>query len=86
VTINPIFERYHTYSCTEAILNSAQIAANIAAQINASNPYCTAMGPASSALKPAPAGDIQVTSGDGSVAATLQNYIHSVTLGDRRTT
>jgi hypothetical protein len=42
LTINPVFAPYNTYSCTEDGLNSAQIAANIAAQINASDPYCTA--------------------------------------------
>jgi len=31
-----------TYSCYEGSLNSAQIAANVAAQINATDPNCTA--------------------------------------------
>ena len=31
-----------TYSCYEGSLNSAQIAANVAGQINASDPNCTA--------------------------------------------
>ena len=66
-----------TYSCYEGSLNSAQIAANVAAQINASDPNCTATvgGQYNNeiliTLKAGVAGPIAVSSSDGSAAASL---------------
>ena len=66
-----------TYSCYEGSLNSAQIAANVAAQINASDPNCTATvgGQYNNeiliTLKAGVAGPVAVSSSDGSAAASL---------------
>ena len=66
-----------TYSCLEGSLNSAGIASNIAAQINASDPNCTATTGGASGneilitLKPSVAGPVSVSSSDGSAADTL---------------
>jgi hypothetical protein len=66
-----------TYSCLEGSLNSAGVAANIAAQINAFDPNCTATvggqydNEIFIALKPAVAGPVAVSSSDGSAADTL---------------
>src|SRR5271166_2831010 len=66
-----------TYSCLEDSLNSAGVANNIAGQINASDPNCTATtrGAYSNeifiTLKTGVAGPVTVSSSDGSVADTL---------------
>jgi hypothetical protein len=66
-----------TYSCYEGSLNSAQIAANVAGQINATDPNCTATvgGQYNNeiliTLKAGVAGPIAVSSSDGSAAASL---------------
>ena len=66
-----------TYSCIEGSLNSAGIASNIAAQINASDLNCTATPGGTSGteilitLKPGVAGPIAVSSSDGSASDTL---------------
>ena len=65
------------YSCPEGALNSAGIATNIAGQINASDPNCTATVGGSSGneilvtLKPTVSGPVAVSSSDGSAADTL---------------
>lgn len=66
-----------TYSCYEGSLNSAQIAANVAAQINATDPNCTTTvgGQYNNeiliTLKAGVAGPVAVSSSDGSAAASL---------------
>ena len=66
-----------TYSCYEGSLNSAQIAANVAAQINTSDPSCMATvgGQYNNeiliTLKAGVVGPIAVSSSDGSAAALL---------------
>ncbi len=75
-----------TYSCAQGALSSAQIAANLASQIAANDPNCTATtGGASGngvvvSLRSGVAGPIQVSSSDGSASATLSDYVHSVTI------
>ena len=65
------------YSCIEGALSSADIASNIAAQINASDPNCTAtLGGVSGnqiliALKPTVSGPVAVSGSDGSASDTL---------------
>ena len=64
------------YSVTEGALGSAAIAANIAGQINASDPNCTASVASNVitvAMKSTVAGPVAVSSSDGSAAATLTN-------------
>jgi hypothetical protein len=66
-----------TYSCLEDSLNSAGIASNIAAQINASDPKCTATTGGTYGneifitLKPGIGGPVAVSSSDGSASDTL---------------
>ena len=66
-----------TYSCLEDSLNSAGVASNIAGQINASDPNCTATTGGTYGneifitLKATVAGPIAVSSSDGSAADTL---------------
>jgi hypothetical protein len=66
-----------TYSCLEGALNSAGVANNVAAQINASDPNCTAIVGGTSGneilvtLKSTVAGPVAVSSSDGSAADTL---------------
>jgi hypothetical protein len=66
-----------TYSCLEDSLNSAGVASDIAGQINASDPNCTATTGGDYGneifitLKPAVAGPVAVSSSDGSAADTL---------------
>jgi hypothetical protein len=66
-----------TYSCLEDSLNSAGIASNIAAQINASDPNCTATTGGAYGneifitLKPGIGGPVAVSSSDGSASDTL---------------
>jgi hypothetical protein len=74
-----------TYSCLEGSLNAAGIASNIAAQISASDPNCTATTGGTSgneiliALKPTVCGPVAVSSSDGSAADTLtQTTVTSV--------
>jgi len=75
-----------TYSCYEGSLNSAQIAANVAGQINASDPNCTATvgGQYNNeiliTLKSGVAGPITVSSSDGSAAATLTQGTSAATV------
>jgi hypothetical protein len=66
-----------TYSCLEDSLNSAGVANNIASQINASDPNCTATTGGTYGneifitLKTGVAGPVAVSSSDGSAADTL---------------
>jgi len=66
-----------TYSCLEDSLNSAGVAINIAGQINASDPNCTATTGGTYgneifiALKSGISGPVAVSSSDGSAADTL---------------
>jgi hypothetical protein len=66
-----------TYSCVEGSLNSAGVASNIAAQINASDPNCTATTGGAFGneifitLKPGVSGPIAVSSSDGSAPDSL---------------
>ena len=66
-----------TYSCVEDSLNSAGVANNIAGQINASDPNCTATTGGTYGneifitLKAGVAGPVVVSSSDGSAADTL---------------
>ncbi len=65
-----------TYSCLEDSLNSAGVAGNIAAQINASDPNCTATtggtyGNEIFTLKTGVAGSVAVSSSDGSAPDSL---------------
>ncbi|MDE3166232.1 MAG: hypothetical protein KGN36_10525 [Acidobacteriota bacterium] len=66
-----------TYSCLEDSLNSAGVAGNIAAQINASDPNCTATTGGAYGneifitLKTGVAGPVAVSSSDGSAADSL---------------
>ena len=75
-----------TYSCYEGSLNSAQIASNVAAQINASDPNCTATvgGQYNNeiliTLKSGVAGPIAVSSSDGSAAASLTQGTDAATI------
>jgi hypothetical protein len=75
-----------TYSCSEGSLNSAQIAANVATQINASDPNCgaTVGGQYNNeiliTLKAGVAGPIAVSSSDGSAAASLTQGTDATTL------
>ena len=75
-----------TYSCYEGSLNSAQIAANVAAQINASDPNCTATvgGQYNNeiliTLKAGVAGPVAVSSSDGSAAASLTPGTNAATI------
>ena len=75
-----------TYSCYEGSLNSAQIAANVAAQINATDPNCTATvgGQYNNeiliTLKAGVAGPIAVSSSDGSAAASLTQGTSAATI------
>ena len=75
-----------TYSCYEGSLNSAQIATNVAAQINASDANCTATvgGQYNNeiliTLKAGVAGPIAVSSSDGSAAASLTQGTSAATI------
>jgi hypothetical protein len=75
-----------TYSCHEGSLNSAQIAANVAAQINATDPNCTATvgGQYNNeiliTMKAGVAGPIAVSSSDGSAAASLTQGTDAATI------
>ena len=66
-----------TYSCLEDSLNSAGVASNIAAQINASDPNCTATTGGTYGneifitLKTGVAGPVAVSSSDGSATDSL---------------
>jgi hypothetical protein len=65
-----------TYPCTEGSLGSSDIASNIAGQITASNPYCTAVNAANVvvvSLRAGVTGPIVVSSSDGSGPGTLTN-------------
>ncbi len=79
-----------TYSCLEDSLSSAGVASNIAAQINASDPNCTAsVGGAygneiTIALRSGVTGPVAVSSSDGSGPATLSDYVHWVQIGSAR--
>ncbi|MGO9892614.1 MAG: beta family protein [Bryobacteraceae bacterium] len=76
-----------TYSCLEGSLNSAGVASNVAAQINASDPNCscTTGGAYGNeifiALRSGEYGPVAVSSSDGSGGATLSNYQHWVKIG-----
>ena len=76
-----------TYTCLEDSLSSGGVANNIAAQINASDPNCSAsVGGAygneiTIALRSGVSGPVQVSSSDGSGTATLNNYLHWVKIG-----
>ena len=81
----------HIYGVQEDGLNSGQIAQNIAAQINASDPYCAAtVGGAygneiTVVLKTLiPINDLVVSSSDGSASATLSMYVHWVQIGSNK--
>ncbi|HJX53492.1 MAG TPA: hypothetical protein VJ801_12065, partial [Polyangia bacterium] len=75
-----------TYSCYEGSLNSAQIAANVAAQINATDPNCTTTvgGQYNNeiliTLKAGVAGPVAVSSSDGSAAASLTQGTDAATV------
>ncbi len=81
----------HIYGVQEDGLNSAQIAQNIAAQINSTDPYCAAtVGGAygneiTITLKTLlPITDCVVSSSDGSASATLTMYVHWVQIGSNK--
>ncbi len=81
----------HIYGVQEDGLNSAQIAQNIAAQINASDPYCAATvggtygNEITITLKTLlPLTDLVVASSDGSASATLTMYVHWVQIGSTK--
>ena len=81
----------HIYGVQEDGLNSAQIAQNIAAQINASDPYCAATvggqygNEITVVLKTLlPLTDLVVSSSDGSASATLTMYVHWVQIGSNK--
>lgn len=81
----------HIYGVQEGSLNSAQIAQNIAAQINASDPYCAATvggqygNEITVTLKTLiPMTDCVVSSSDGSASATLTLYVHWVQIGSNK--
>jgi len=72
------------YSCDQGGLSSAQIASNIAGQIAASDPNCTATASSNAitiSLRSGVTGPITVSSSDGSGPATLSEAMHSVTIG-----
>ena len=72
------------YSCDQGGLSSAQIASNIAGQIAASDPNCTATASSNAitiSLRTGVSGPITVSSSDGSGPATLSEAMHSVTIG-----
>lgn len=78
----------HIYGVQEDGLNSAQVAQNISAQINASDPYCAATvggqygNEITVVLKTLiPMTDLVVSSSDGSASATLSMYVHWVQIG-----
>jgi len=66
-----------TYSCIEDGYSSAQIAQNIAAQINANDPYCAAStggtygNEITISLRPGQYGPVNVTSSDGSAPSSI---------------
>jgi phage tail sheath gpL-like len=72
------------YSCNQGALSSAQIAANIAGQIAASDLNCTATAGGAQgngvmiSLRSGVMGPVQVSSSDGSGLATLGDYNHWV--------
>ncbi len=71
-------------------LTSAQIASNIASQITASDPTCTATAGGSQgngvivALRSGQSGPVTVTDSDGGGPTTLQDYQHWVQVGSNR--
>jgi phage tail sheath gpL-like len=72
------------YSCDQGSLTSAQIASNIAGQITASDPACTATASNNAitiTLRSGVSGPINVSSSDGSGPGTLSDAMHSVTIG-----
>ncbi|MGC8884833.1 MAG: hypothetical protein ACP5UT_18590 [Bryobacteraceae bacterium] len=74
-----------TYSVLEDALSSAQIAENIAAQINANDPYCTATtggqygNEITIELRAGQGGPVNVSSSDGSAPATLRRITQAIT-------
>jgi phage tail sheath gpL-like len=72
------------YSCEQGALSAADVAANIAGQIAAGDPSCTATASNNAimiSLRSGQAGPVQVSSSDGSGPATLSDAMHSVTIG-----
>src|ERR1039458_9135881 len=69
-----------TYSCAQGSLTGAQIASNIAAQITANDPNCTAVAGGDQgneitiSIRAGIQGPIQVSSSDGSSPATLTGF------------
>jgi hypothetical protein len=74
------------YSCEQGALSAADVAANIAGQIAAGDPNCTATVGGTSgngvmvSLRSGVVGPIAVSSSDGSGPATLTDATHSVTI------
>ncbi len=73
-----------TYTCSQGSLTAAQIAQNLAGQINAADPNCSATVNSNAitiTLRSGVNGPISVSSSDGSGAATLNGATHWVNLG-----
>ncbi len=73
------------YSCVTGGLSSTEIATNIAGQIAASDPKCTATSAdniITISLRAGQVGPVAVSSSDGSGPATLEGITHSVTIGE----
>lgn len=71
------------YSCEQGALSAADVAANIAGQIAAGDPTCTATASSNAimvSLRSGQVGPVQVSSSDGSGPATLTDATHSVTI------
>jgi hypothetical protein len=72
------------YSCNQGALSSTQIGANIASQISANDPNCTATAASNAitiSLRSGVNGPIAISSSDGSGPATLSTYTHWVKIG-----
>jgi hypothetical protein len=78
------------YSCLQGSLSSAQVAANIAAQIAANDPICTATVGGSQgngvivSLRSGQGGPVMVTDSDGGGPTTIADYVHWVQIGANR--
>ena len=78
------------YSCLQGSLNSAQVAANIASQISANDPTCTAAVGGSQgngvivSLRSGQSGPVVVTDSDGGGPTTVADYAHWVQVGSNR--
>jgi hypothetical protein len=78
------------YSCLQGYLSSAQVASNIAAQIAASDPACTAVAGGAQgngvvvSLRSGQGGPVVVTDSDGGGPTTIEDYHHWVQVGANR--